>query len=255
MQLPVSGMRVSFRPPTGREDLLLRESRLPALALGQRLVTRLARTDDGAPVDAAGLSVTDFEALLLAIRQSVLGDVIRAEAICQVPDCRARADVSFRISDYLASHAGRTPRGIESHGEGWFRLTGKDLRFRLPTGADLLAIEHEPAPYRTLVRRCIDPPDAPENLRRRAESAMGALAPALSRKLPAECPECHAPLNVYFEATSFVLREVCARAAGIYQDVHLLALHYGWPEEKILALPQSRRTEYVELLRNQGAAA
>jgi len=254
-QLPVSGIRLSLRPLTGREDLLLRESRLPAMALGLRLVTRLARTADGAPVEAAGLCVADFEALLLAIRQAVLGDTIRAEAVCHAPACRARADVCFRISDYLASHPARAPRGIESLADGWFRLAGRDVRFRLPTGADLLAIEPDPAPYRALVRLCIHPPDAPKDLRRRAENAMAALAPALSRQLAAECPECRAPLNLYFEAPSFVLRELSARAAGIYQDVHLLALHYGWPEEKILALSQSRRMEYAELLRSQGAAA
>jgi len=60
---------------------------------------------------------------------------------------------------------------------------------------------------------------------------------------------------VYFDVESYVVQELSQHAAGIYQDVHLLALHYKWPEDQILALPRNRRRQYVELLRGQGAGA
>jgi hypothetical protein len=58
-----------------------------------------------------------------------------------------------------------------------------------------------------------------------------------------------------FEIVAFVLRELRDHAAAIYQEVHLLALNYQWPEEHILALPRERRTYYAEALRSQGSAA
>ena len=62
-------------------------------------------------------------------------------------------------------------------------------------------------------------------------------------------------MDVDFAVQPFVLRELYERAAGVYYDIHLLAQHYKWSEETILALPQKRRMRYVELLRNQGVAA
>jgi hypothetical protein len=62
-------------------------------------------------------------------------------------------------------------------------------------------------------------------------------------------------VEVYFDVETYVLREWSDRAAGIYQDVHLLALHYKWPEDRILALPRNRRMQYVEMLRDQGVGA
>jgi hypothetical protein len=253
--LPAGGLRVSFIEPTGWDDLLVREARSSLLALGHAVVERLARAADGESVRAADLCVADFEAVLLALRQALLGDVILAEAKCGSLDCGKRVDLSFRISAYLKSQKARMPRGIENAGPGWYGLAGAAVRFRLPTGADLLAIEHQAASYPALVRLCIDPPDAPAALRKRAENAMEAMAPSFSRSLAGECAECRAPLEVYFDVRSYVLRELYDRAASVYRDVHLLALHYGWAEEKILALPQSRRIRYVDLLRYQGVAA
>jgi hypothetical protein len=34
----------------------------------------------------------------------------------------------------------------------------------------------------------------------------------------------------------------------VFRDVHLIAFHYGWSEEAILALPRARRRLYLELL-------
>jgi hypothetical protein len=52
-----------------------------------------------------------------------------------------------------------------------------------------------------------------------------------------------------------VLRELRDHAATIFEDVHLLAVYYKWPEEDILALPRSRRLRYGAALRDQGSAA
>jgi len=84
---------------------------------------------------------------------------------------------------------------------------------------------------------------------------MEAIAPAFSRSMVGRCPECNQAFDFHFDVFSFVLRELRNHAASIYQDVHLLALHYKWPERQILKMPRSRRLQYVEMLRDQGVAA
>ena len=255
VQLPASRLAILIRQPTGREDLLVQEPGMSPGAMCHAWAGRLARMADGAPVQVADLLVSDLEALLLLLRQSIAGDGVRAEIACRAPACGARLVISYRISEYLGSEPPRTPRGVEQAETGWFRLAGSDARFRLPTEADLLAIECRAHRHRELVRLCVEPADVAPALRHRMEKAMEALAPPLSRTLAGKCPECGRPLEVYFDVRSYVMRELCQRAAGIYQEIHLLALHYKWPEEKILALPRNRRLQYVEMLRNQGVAA
>jgi hypothetical protein len=254
VSLPVSRLAVILRQPTGEDDLVLRESRMPQQAMARTLAARLARTADGQPVDPDALCVADHQALLLRIRQAVAGDVIQAEVTCASNECRARVDITFRISEYLESHPVRTPRGLVRTGAGWFQLADEEARFRLPTVQDLRAIDGQRQPDRELARRCTEPAEIPPVLRRRMERAMESLAPPLSRSLAGECPECGGSVEVYFDVETFVVRELSDSAAGLYQDVHLLALHYKWPEHQILALPRNRRLQYVEVLRDQGGA-
>jgi hypothetical protein len=37
----------------------------------------------------------------------------------------------------------------------------------------------------------------------------------------------------------------------LYQEVHVLALHYHWSERSILALPAAKRQRYLGLLASQ----
>jgi hypothetical protein len=255
-QLPISRLRVTVRAPTGIEDLLLREADTLEAGLSLMLIRRLAQMEDGSKSDWDELPATDGEALLLLLRSITLGDLVRANVLCASAQCAAKVDVSFRIGEYLSSQKVRIPKDIErTESPGWFRLTGEALRFRLPTCADLLVIARERKSTTALIRRCIEPADISPRQRRRVESAMEAMAPRLSQAMVGGCPECKAGIRFYFDVQSFVLRELRNHAASVYQDVHLLALHYKWPERQILELPRSRRMHYVEMLREQGAVA
>lgn len=253
-KLPISGLQVTVRQPTGAEDLLLQESRDLNTGIALRLLDRLAHCPHESTANWSSLTITDFEALLLMLRRVALGDVIRAETNCAA--CRAKADVSFRIADLLASQKPRLPRGVEKiDGNGSYRIPGEDVQFRLPSCGELRDMDRTTNGELELIRRCVQPPDVPARIRRRIERAMEALAPRFSRELTGECPECHAGMNFYFDVQQFVLRELRDHAAMIFEDVHLLALHYKWPEENILALPRRRRELYAEALRSQGSAA
>ena len=255
-QLPISGLRVIVRQPTGVEDLLLQEARDLDLVLAFQLFDCLVRAPHDATANWSELAVTDLEALLLLLRRATLGDSIRAEANCAAVGCEARVDVSFHVDEYLASQKPRIPRGVEKiNGDGSYRLAGDPVTFRLPNGGDLVAINRQADGEQELIRRCVQPANVRARVRQRIDRAMQALAPRLSRMLTGECPECHATMNFYFDVHQFVLRELRDHAATVYDDVHLLAFYYKWPEEDILALPRSRRAHYAEALRGQGSAA
>lgn len=258
--LPVSEFDVIVQQPTGREDLLLQEARELDIRLVFALLDRLVGLPREADHKWGDLSVTDLETLLLLLRREAIGDLVQAETDCTAVSCKARIDVSFHIADYLASVKPRVPLGVEKiTGEYPYRLIQADVRFRLPKGDDFAAIERRAFSERSLVQRCIHPEDVgadvPLPVRRRIERAMHALAPRLSRILSGECPTCKAAINLHFDVVQFVLREIRDHAATIFEDVHLLAAYYKWPEEDILSLPRKRRLRYGAALREQRSAA
>ncbi len=249
-------MCVTVESPTGLEDLLLRESRACDPALALELFDRLVNAEDRSLTNFGELPAADGQALLLLLRHAALGDLVRAETRCSAPGCAARVDVNFRIGEYLAAQKVRKRKSLrEADKKGWFQLAGETVQFRLPTCADLTAIEIEKEPYQALIRRCIEPAGVSWRLRKRVEDAMAAIAPGFSRSMAGRCPECNLVFDFQFDVLSFVLRELRNHAASVYQDVHLLALHYKWPEHQILKMPRSRRIQYVEMLRDQGVAA
>jgi hypothetical protein len=253
--LPVSGIDARLLPPGGAEDLLLAEAGRHGPLLALALLERLAVTVSGPPLDWGELSVTDVEALLLVLRQALFGDSLRSDVPCPAPDCGGRMEVSFRLSEYLAHHCSRAPRGVRPAEEpGWYQHDHAGLEFRLPTATDQVAARASDRPVDELARRCIRPYPIAARERLRAEQAMATLAPSLSHDLSARCPECDARVAFYFDVPRFVLGELAGLAAGIFEDVHLLASAYGWPEQQVLALPASRRRRYAELVRASGMA-
>lgn len=260
VRLPVAGTRVVLQSPGGAEDLLLLESGPPDLRVALALLESLVQTTDGRPVDVAALALTDVDALLLELRRLVVGDMVRTDASCSAPTCRARIDISFSIGEYLAHHAPAAPRGLVSIGDGWHRLDG-GIELRAPSAADQLAIAWEVDPERALLERCVRPAEVlfglltqppPQSTtqpssRAEIEAALEAIAPSLCGELDGVCPECGATVEVEFDPLQYTLRELRDRGRWLYEDVAWIAHHYHWSEAEILALPAARRARYAEL--------
>src|SRR5258708_22447871 len=239
-RLPICNAQIELRLPTGAEDLILLESRASEPSLAATLMTRLATSDT--PIDWLKAAVTDLEAAMLLLRQAYAGDLLRTDVVCTAPGCRSRVDVAFRISEYLAHARPRTVRNVgAADAEGWFRLRDAELTFRAPTVEDQIAIAGLAAPHMELAKRCIRPQAAAGRSLMRVQKAMECVAPCLSDWVQGKCPECHAALSMYFDVYRFVLKELRARSASIYRDVHLLAERYHWPESRILKMPCVRR--------------
>ncbi len=247
-RLPVSGLELLFRQPTGAEDLTLLEAGEPDVDLAISLLAALARSCDGERVDWALLSLTDLDAALLALRRELIGDRIASTVRCP---CGETLDIDFGVGDYLAQHAPRrleSIRAVEREEGGWYHLRGASVRFRLPSCADQSAIRRRADAREELVRRCFEPENVARGVVRRVESAMESLAPNLCGELHGVCPGCGATVRVVFDPQTYVLDELKQRAAFLLEEVSLIARHYHWPEHDILALPQARRARYAEIL-------
>jgi len=255
-RMPISGIDVELRQATGEVDLLLLEGGGDLISTSMELVQRLAIPSDGGELDAATLTVTDFEALLLELRRSVFGDVIAARGRCPEPECATPIDLSFHISDYLRSHGARKPDNVETleSEPNWFQLRDSGVQFRLVTVGDLAAAAATAHPEKELARRTIRSrsPSAVKHGNRREERAMESLAPPLSGEIQGQCPECGASVRFWFDVQSYVQRELRYDAEFLYEDVHQLAARYHWSEEEILSLPRQRRVQYVEMALRQG---
>ena len=252
IRLPISQIEVILREPVGTDDILLLEAPVYDTAFTLEFIARLASPTNGQAVEWSALCVTDLDALLLLLRQKLLGNLIRTDITCPVADCGARIDVAFHIGEYLTHHRPRAARGVETtHEAGWFRLRNTPAFFRLPTASDQELVAQELKPERELIRRCIRPVDIPARLLKRVETAMEALAPSLSQDLQGQCSECGMSVDMYFDVQQFVLSELRGQAAFMYQDVHLLALYYHWSQTEILALPRSQRAHYAEMLQQE----
>src|SRR5262249_56304856 len=103
VRLPVTGLSVVLRQPTGAEDILVLETRGEARS-SVALVERVAARADGAPLDVPGLPAPDLEPLMLELRRDVLGDVHAALARCPALDCAAAVAPAFQITNYSTRH-------------------------------------------------------------------------------------------------------------------------------------------------------
>ncbi|HLY57848.1 MAG TPA: hypothetical protein VKS60_19960 [Stellaceae bacterium] len=249
--LPVSGAAIMPRNADGSDDMLLAEAQGTPVEIGIALLARLC----GEEFDAPALVVTDFESLLLQLRAARFGQVMTLGFAC--PHCRALAEISFRVAEYLAEARPRQMPGVMPHPSwhGWYRLG--EAGFRLPTAGDQAAVAGLDARLAEarLAERCMDETARARPHRARVERAMEAMAPSLSREIEGQCPACGEAVQAGLVVANLVIGEFRRAAAAVHDEVDLIARAYHWPEPLILSLPQSRRRAYVDRIRRGRAQA
>jgi hypothetical protein len=258
--LPVSGVAMAVREPTGDDEVYLVETRLPPLPALLGLACRVTSAVSGGPLDWPRLPAADLAVAALVIRRSLLGDWIRAEARCSEPDCRELIDVSFSSGDYLRYHQPRLARGVVAAPEsGWYTFAGTAVLFRVPTVADLLGLADEPdaadasGAEDRLAGRCVKAAGISRGLARRLDRAFVALAPDLDDLVGGHCPACGRDVMLRFDPLGYTLAELRDAFSGVYLQAHALASAYGWPEEAILGLPRGRRRRYASIIASEQA--
>jgi hypothetical protein len=259
MRLPVSGLEVGFRAPDGNDDLAILEAAGSAVERALAALPRLVQAPEMArdAVESLGcdswaaLTVTDFETALLGLRRFLFGDAVVCVFRDQTHKCGVRMEVEFSIAAFLGEASPRVPGGVRRNEDDprWFHLPDDAACFRLPTVEDQLRVLDEPRAATLLARRCVNSARPGTRAMARIERAMEAMAPLVSRPLVGSCPECGQTVKVPLHVPSLVMDELRAQAAGVHEEIHVIAATYHWSEVAILAMPQSRRRAYAETIR------
>lgn len=222
--------RGAARSPTER-GLLLMEFALP----------------DSAPEERSSLSIGHRDSCLIDLRQRLFGSAVEAISTCA--QCGAPIAVDFDVDRVRAPHA--APGTLVE-----LSIGGRPLRFRLPTSADLLAIEAESDPDRAerrLLGRCLVGGEADDARRAEAEAerisqALADADPQAELILRMVCPDCGAAGDAPFDIVLHLWSEIEDWVAGLLEDVGRLAARYGWSERDILAMSHARRQVYLDLV-------
>ena len=239
--------------PSGPELLDTWEAGLAASDADRALLLHaLARP----AVDASRLLSTPVgsrDADLITLRALLFGDVAQVRLRCA--RCAEELEFDLDIRQMLTSD-GPTE---DSDAPIEVALGEWNVRFRLPTPADLLAIGRSvPAEARgLLMQRCVvtvtrdaqpaTAADLPAPVQEKLAEAVAQADPDADLRLDAPCPACGHHTSVVVDAASFLWAELDAWARGTLVEVHLLASTYGWTEPEVLALSPRRRRHYLEL--------
>lgn len=211
------------------------------LTPARRALVMLAAASD-APFDAlAALTVGERDTALLTLREWCFG--ARVESVAACPACGEQLELAFGVADVRAA-----PPSADVH-ELW--LDGQQVRFRLPTAGDLLAMAEGAvtADAAHLLARCVVEGTATNGAGQAAiGAAMAAADPQADVRLALTCPACGHAWRAAFDILTFFWAEIDAWAWRTLREVHTLAQAYGWSEGAILALSPLRRQRYLELV-------
>jgi hypothetical protein len=136
-------------------------------------------------------------------------------------------------------------------------IDGRQLRLRLPTGADqeILAALPQAQAVQWLLQQLASEPDRLGPLDQAGiaavDAALEAVSPAIVLAVQAACPECGSANDVELDP----YRALARRSDELLQEVHEIAAHYHWSEAEILALPRARRLRYLQMIAGESGLA
>lgn len=187
--------------------------------------------------------------LLLQLHRISFGLSLEGYAACT--QCGTGMELHLAVADVLEDiDENRLPARLE-----WLDAD-QPRSMRQATSADLLAAAQMPSDAMAeerLLLRCLGmdessaptlPPDAMQAARMRFEQ----LHAASQLHCVMHCPECDHEATWELDPAHFVWREAQHAAGRLLNDIHVLALNYGWSEADIAAMNPRRRETYLELL-------
>jgi hypothetical protein len=246
-----------MRPMLADADLLALWDRCCALPPGPLAAALLAAAEPAA--DPELLPAGGRDAALLRLHARAFGG--RLEAVAACPACGERLEVTVDAGELAA--AGEGPGGAAAAGspggagELVVRADGHEVRFRVPTAADLAAPPRDGAELlewcvlaarRTGDGEAVAAGELPAAVRAAVEAAMAAADPGAELDLALSCPGCGHAWSEPLDPAEFVWTGIESHARRLAAEVHTLAGAYGWSEAEILAQRPTRRRLYLEVL-------
>ncbi|HEX2854251.1 MAG TPA: hypothetical protein VHO24_13530 [Opitutaceae bacterium] len=248
--------RVRLRELTGTE-----ERAVVGIATDDalRLLDALIITTPGepAPPRADDLVASDRDRLLVAVYQRAFGDRIENTITCA--RCANPFDINFSLGGLAGSLENNAAGSTRARSLGGNRFeTPEGLRFRLPTGHDERAIAALPAAEAEtgLLRCCAVEDSAPIAAAdaNALQELLAEVAPLVDLELDARCPDCRHVHALQFDIQSYLLGALLGERPRLAQEIHRIAIAYGWAMQEILSLGRHERRHFIELIDNDAAA-
>jgi hypothetical protein len=211
------------RGPVGRA-LALADAALPAMP----------------PQQCLALDIGERNAAVLALRRATFGTRLDGRLNC--PGCGEPLEFELDAAA-LAAPASDAAEELIAGG----------LRFRMPNSRDLIAAarctDAESGARALFALCCLDTPPAsgwPADLVAETEAAMESRADLSDVALALTCAACGHAWTAHLDICAYFWDEIAQRAEYLLDDVHRLAIAYGWDEQHILQMSDARRAAYLE---------
>jgi hypothetical protein len=219
------------------------------------LLLAAARPDlDADALMEIGLGARD--GWLMDLRCATFGESLSGRLAC--PACGTTLAVAIARDELglepVAGDAARSRAVLVEAG-------GVTVQARTPDGAALVAAAMQAdveGARRSLIDSCvveahegertIAPLDLPEDVLDAVGEAILAADPAAEVRVPLDCATCGHAWAPVLDPLLFFCAELTAASVQILDDVHHLAVGYGWSEPEVLNLSASRRRRYVDRL-------
>jgi hypothetical protein len=180
---------------------------------------------------------------LLDLQASWFGP--RMEGWTSCPACSEKVEFELDARELAMAASPATPEDVV--------LVGT-YAFRLPTSRDLAHVvaldDSEPAI--SLLDRCrttsLDHPEWTDDLLDAVEDRLASADPLAETRLALSCPACQREWEDTVDIGRFLWAEVESRARRVLWELHTLASAYGWSESESLALSDTRRAMYLEMV-------
>ena len=194
------------------------------------------------------MPVSERNRLLLGLHELSFGATLTAVTSCSA--CKEPLEFSVPVAQLTQILADAGEDALE-----WQEI-GHEYRLRAVTTADLLATlatDELDQAQDLLLSRCltVTPPHngEGEELKRATLTAkFEQLHAATELSCAITCPGCSETQQVDVDIARFLWSEVRSEGQRLLGDVHVLATHYGWSEQAILALQDRRRAAYLEMV-------
>lgn len=188
---------------------------------------------------------------LLELHQRLFGPTLQAYVECS--ECGEALDLEFAIDELgFAS----IPHFPETHSVSKGNIIAE---VRLPNSHDLIALTSAKSVEdgrRLLFSRCVlelhrgDATIVLHELNEgefdQLEEAICELDPRMEILFDLQCPQCAHRWQSPLEIGSFLWSKYDAYARQLLENVHVLAINYGWSESDILTMSQQRRHYYLQ---------
>ena len=243
-----------MRALAGEVLLAAWEQSAPSDELLRPLVILSAAQADAGPTQLGAMPIAERNLMLLRLHRLSFGPVLRVFGVCR--QCGARLEFEVPVAEMTAQVEGQSAADSIVWSE-----EGRQYRLRPVSTDDLVATLSAldlDAAQELLLTRCLEVSPAIETGQPAGTPAV-PVSPAVLRRFEQlhaaaelscgiECPGCACREVLDFDIARFLWAEVQTAARRLLREIHELASAYGWSQQDITAMSETRRRAYLELL-------